>query len=66
MSADLILKSNFKHPATNTNLVNTMKLKIREDGIQIWVDNGNAGRAAFKLDAENAKLLIDFVQCNIK
>lgn len=66
MSADLILKSNFKHPTTNINLVNTMKLKVREDGIQIWVDNGNAGHASFKLNGLTAKQLVEFVQCNIK
>lgn len=66
MSIDLILKSKFTHPISNLSLVNTMKFKVKTDGIQIWIDNGNAGHASFKLDAEAAKQLIEFVQRNIK
>ena len=62
---DLILKDKFELDGIK---INTMKLKLMADGsIQIWVKNGKTGRhAAFRLQADTQKELMDWLQCNIK
>jgi len=62
---DLILKDKFELDGIK---INTMKLKPMADGsIQIWVKNGKTGRhAAFRLQADTKKELMNWLQCNIK
>ena len=63
---DLILKDKFLL-GSDGQRTNTMKLRHMPDGsIQIWVKNGYIRHAAFRLQADTQKQLMDWLQCNIK
>jgi len=62
---DLILKDTFE--LSGDKRINTMKLRPNPDGsIQIWVKNGYIRHAAFRLQADTQKELMDWLQRNIK
>lgn len=67
----IVLKQSFIHPVARMVRINSFKAAMRDDELQIFVDNGKSkdgrkNRAGIRLNQYQMKQLVNMLQLNIK